>query len=79
MNHLSEFARDYPAESSWLADNASGNEFAASLADQIARRGSLSERQLEAIRRNLVRRADAAERAANASDIDVGKIESCKF
>ncbi len=50
---LNVFRQDNAAMWNWLNDNRESNSFAGSLFDQLQRKGSLSERQLDCIRNNL--------------------------
>lgn len=57
-----------PAETQWLADNWQRSEFAHSLRDALAKWGSLTERQTQAVRNCIAKDMDrAAERAARGS------------
>lgn len=69
------FAEAHPAEWEWLNANCARNEFAASLSNQVYRKGYLSERQLAAIQGSLQRRAAAVEREANAPAASLARIE----
>lgn len=69
-----------PAESSWLKANDVTNDFARSLTDSLAKWGSLTEGQLNAVRKCLAREAERAEVkaqvAATAPTVDVSAIEA---
>ena len=47
------FVRDHPREAAWLTKNNDHNDFAASLVRGIYKFGSLTERQMAAVRRHL--------------------------
>lgn len=49
----SEFHKAHAAEIAWIHKNAPSNSFAASLKEGLVRFGSLTERQVAAVRRNL--------------------------
>lgn len=49
----------HPAEAAWINDNAAASDFARSLRSGIVRWGGLTERQLDAVRRNLAPRIEA--------------------
>ena len=48
-----QWLMDHPAERDWLMKNAETNSFAASLMDSLTKWGSLTEKQLAAVQRNL--------------------------
>ena len=66
------WATAHPAEMAWLADNMERNDFAASLARQLAERGSLSPRQQEVLAEKV--RAQFAQAAAPV--LNIGEIEA---
>lgn len=54
MSKIASFAAGFAAEFAWLDTNArKGNTFAESLLQNVSRWGGLTERQLEAVRRNI--------------------------
>jgi hypothetical protein len=61
----------------WMtSNNARGNEFAKSLCEALYKYGSLTEKQLAAVERNLAKMAERkAEREAAAPAVDATKIE----
>ena len=50
---LQEWFVAHPSERDWLISNKATNNFAASLFDYLTQRGSLTEKQLLAVQRNL--------------------------
>lgn len=52
---------------SWIRDWDGRNDFATSLSNQLAERGSLSNRQLEAVRNNISKAAQRAQERADAA------------
>lgn len=60
----------------WLEKQAPTNEFALSLFNQYKRKGSLSDKQIAAVERNLQRELDFANRRQVAPVIDISKIEA---
>lgn len=71
-NRALEFARMYPAEVQWLAENMEQNSFAASLAESLDSYGTLTDRQLGAVRSNI----DRAVARALAPEVSVAEIEA---
>lgn len=68
---ISEWAENHEAEHNWLvAEDSKGNEFAASLLSAVKRFGSLTEGQLNAVRRNLDKAAEEA-----PSDLDISGLK----
>jgi hypothetical protein len=58
--NVEAFRKQYPAEAHWLISN-DGNQFADSLRQGVEKYGSLTEKQLAAVRKCVARDQDAAE------------------
>lgn len=79
-NVFAAWVSDNDAEYKWLDTAAQGgNAFAASLLDNLRKYGSLTEGQLSAVRRNILRvserKASAVERVDNAPAVTVEPLE----
>ena len=82
----SEFAAAHRAEIRYAYDRMPRSEFFASLVGQLEARGSLSERQLEAIRNNIARDAERAREqtasvaaAAPATGLDLSVLPAGRY
>lgn len=73
---LLAFTETHQDVAAWIRQNSERNDFARSLNEQLGKRGSLSENQVAAVRRNIVKVAERqAERAAAAPTADTTGIE----
>lgn len=65
-----KFSSDYPEEASWISDKSATFDFAESVYQGVRRYGSLTERQMAAVRRCMARDAerDEEERMAPADE-----------
>jgi len=74
-DRAAEFAKDFPAESEWLAKQKF--DFAAKMREVIIKYGYLTDGQMAAVRKCMLRdETRAAEREAAKIDVDVSKIEA---
>lgn len=80
LSARAHFARNFPAEAAYLFDDARPyNNFIDDLRSKLLRYGSLSDKQVACITRNITRDADRAakqaERAANSGPAPTGRVE----
>lgn len=62
-----EWMDEHPAEINWLKHHFHNNDFAGSLFVQLSRKGFLTDNQVAAIQRNIVRDAERAQQKAEAT------------
>lgn len=70
------FAQTHAREIAWIQKNAADNSFAASLRESLARFGTLTERQIEAVRRSLTSEARVF---AQVPDLDISCLPEGRY
>lgn len=76
--HLAQLSADHPKVHKWLLFNATRSDFAQSLVDSVRRFGSLTERQLAAVYRNVEKEETKAKARLNlvSEPVDVSRIQA---
>jgi hypothetical protein len=70
-----QFQSAHPVEFQWINENALAFDFARSLNNSLVRYGSLTEKQIQAVRKCINAKADAKKRAETAQSVDVSAIQ----
>jgi Family of unknown function (DUF6011) len=69
-----QFRAAHATVAAWIDDNAAGDEFAGSLLRQLKDRGTLTDRQVEAVNRSIERATAGAQAVKTATVVDMSKI-----